>query len=82
MPDRSRKKPRRPADLNKLAESIVRVATEGERDPDTGKNPHAVALGRIGGQKGGPARAKSLSAKRRKEIARVAAKVRWGGKKA
>jgi hypothetical protein len=41
------------------------------------KNPAAVALGRLGGKKGGPARAKKLSAQRRKKIAREAARVRW-----
>jgi hypothetical protein len=46
-------------------------------NPNEGKNPHAVALGRMGGQKGGLARAQRLSAKKRKEIARKAAKVRW-----
>lgn len=46
---------------------------------DSGKDPAAVALGRRGGLKGGAARAKSLSAKRRKEIARKAAQKRWGG---
>lgn len=81
MPDRSRKKPKRPADLNRLAASIVQAATEGEPDPDAGKNPHAVALGRLGGRKGGPARAGKLSAKRRKEIAQSAAKARWGTKR-
>ena len=42
-----------------------------------GKNPAAVALGRLGGLKGGPARAKKLSSKKRKEIAKKAAKSRW-----
>jgi hypothetical protein len=42
------------------------------------KNAAAVALGRLGGQKGGPARAKKLSAKRRSEIAKAAAAARWG----
>lgn len=42
------------------------------------KNPAAVALGRLGGKKGGPARAAALSPKRRKEIARKAALKRWG----
>jgi len=42
------------------------------------KNPHAVALGRLGGKKGGRARAKKLSAERRKQIAQLAAKIRWG----
>lgn len=41
------------------------------------KNMHAVALGRLGGIKGGPARAKALSAQRRREIARHAIQARW-----
>ena len=41
------------------------------------KNPAAVALGRLGGLKGGKARAKKLSSKKRTEIARNAAKIRW-----
>jgi hypothetical protein len=41
-------------------------------------NPHAAALGRLGGLKGGPARARRLSAERRREIARRAARKRWG----
>lgn len=45
--------------------------------PDAGKNPHAVALGRIGGQKGGVARAAKLSPQRRKQIAKLAARKRW-----
>lgn len=44
------------------------------------KNPAAVALGKLGGPKGGPARAKALSAKRRSEIARKAALTRWKGR--
>jgi hypothetical protein len=46
-------------------------------DPDTGKNIAAVALGRLGGKKGGVARRDSLSPERRAEIARVAATARW-----
>ena len=76
MPERSRK-PKRPRDVSQLAHAVVTAATEGEPEPDTGKNPAAVALGRLGGQKGGPARAKKLSAKRRSEIARQAATARW-----
>lgn len=45
------------------------------------KNKHAVALGKLGGKVGGPARALSLSAKRRKEIATNAAKARWDKQK-
>lgn len=44
---------------------------------DSGKNPHAVALGKLGGQKGGKARAKKLSASARKRIAKKAARARW-----
>lgn len=66
-----------PADLNKKAKSIVDLAT-GEVEPDTsGKNPAAVALGRLGGLKGGKARAKALSSKKRSEIAKKAAAKRW-----
>jgi len=43
-------------------------------------NPHAAALGRLGGLKGGPARAAKLSAKRRREIAVRAIRKRWGYK--
>ena len=45
------------------------------------KNPHAVALGSLGGQKGGTARAESLSPERRSEIAKRAAEARWSYKK-
>lgn len=76
MPDRSRK--RRPADLNALAASIVGDATsERKTEPDDGKDPAAVALGRRGGLKGGKARAELLSARERSEIARKAAAARW-----
>ena len=79
MPERTRKRPR---DLNRLAASIVEAATEGEYAPEDfeGKNPAAVMLGRLGGKKGGKARAKKLSAERRSEIARQAAKARWSTK--
>ena len=46
------------------------------------KNPHAVALGKLGGKKGGKARAAALSPERRSEIARMAAKARWDKEKA
>lgn len=44
------------------------------------RNPNAAALGRLGGLKGGPARAAALSASRRKEIAREAARARWSAR--
>ena len=75
------KKAKRPADLNRLAASIVEAATsepDAETPPEgNGKNPHAVALGRLGGMKGGKARAKKLSPEQRREIAQKAAKARW-----
>jgi hypothetical protein len=71
-------KPKRPRDPNQLGKLIVDLSV-GEADdsknmPDeSGKDPAAVALGK----KGGKARKASLSAKRRVEIARKAAKARW-----
>ena len=63
-------RPRDPIQLGKL---MVDIATGQVPDAvDDGKNPNAVALGRLGGAKGGPARAKSLSPERRKEIAKAA----------
>jgi hypothetical protein len=69
------KKAKLPADTNKKAKSVVDLAT-GEGDTKSA----AQLLGRQGGLKGGKARAKSLSAKRRKEIAQKAAAARWGHK--
>jgi hypothetical protein len=45
-------------------------------EPDK-RNPHAVALGSMGGKKGGKARAKSLSPRKRSQIAKLAAQKRW-----
>jgi len=64
-------------DENTIAAQIVDLTT-GE--PPKEKNPAAVALGRLGGLKGGRARAKKLSPKKRKEIAKKAALARWGKK--
>jgi hypothetical protein len=78
MPDRSRK---RPHDLNSLAKSIVDEATSGEpgqKPEERVKNAAAVELGRMGGLKGGKARAAKLSAELRSDIARKAAAARWG----
>jgi hypothetical protein len=71
--------PKRPKDANQRAKLIVEIAT-GEReeiDPNRGKNGHAVELGRLGGLKGGKARAEKLTKKERVSIARNAAKKRW-----
>jgi hypothetical protein len=65
------KRSSKPNDVNRLAAAIVGEATA------TGKNPAAVALGRLGGLKGGPARAASLSATKRRKIAKKAAQSRW-----
>jgi len=66
--------------LNALAARIVGEATGEEKAPpqEPEKNPAAVELGRLGGLKGGPARAEKLSAEKRSEIARRAALKRWG----
>jgi len=84
MPNRSRN-PKRPRDVNQLAKAIVDQATsEAAPEPktdDDGKNPAAVALGRLGGLKGGKARAKKLSKSQREESARKAALARWKIKK-
>ena len=76
MPERSRK-PKRPKDVSQLAHAVVTAATEGEPELVDGKNPAAVALGRLGGEKGGRARAAKLSPERRQEIAAKAARTRW-----
>ena len=66
---------KRPADVIGNAVKVMRIAVGEEADdtPDDGKNKAAQALGKLGGA----ARAKSMSAKRRKEIAKKAATVRW-----
>lgn len=73
------KKPKRPKDTNQLAKFITDLATHQEQEPDIykGKNPAAVELGRLGGLKGGKARAKKLTAEKRSEIAKKAAVKRW-----
>lgn len=81
MPKRSSKRPR---DVNQLAKFVTDRAT-GESPPEQPvdqpqKNPAAVALGRLGGLKGGKARAASLSKTKRSDIARQAAKARWRSK--
>lgn len=74
--------PKRPRDANQLAKFIVDLTTgeAEEPNPDEGKDPAAVALGRKGGLKGGKARAAKMTAERRSEIAKKAAKARWGNK--
>jgi hypothetical protein len=83
MPDRSR-----PRDPNQLAHRVFleSIGEAPKYDPlakpvkpvDPNKNPHAVALGRLGGLKGGAARAAALTPRKRSQIAAKAAAKRWG----
>jgi hypothetical protein len=93
MPKRSSKPPDDPneaakavrdriADLTEDASEDADVTPEDQEEakPEK-KNPAAVALGRLGGKKGGPARAEKLSAEQRREIAKKAAQARWKDRK-
>lgn len=66
-------------DPNQVAFDVVRQATgEMPEEPPSQKNPAAVTLGRLGGLKGGKARAAGLTPEQRKAIAKKAAEKRWG----
>ena len=69
---------KRPADVIGTAVKVAKIATGEIKEDieDTGKSKAAQELGRLGGK----ARAKKMSAKRRKEIAKKAAQARWGKK--
>ena len=77
MQKRTRKR-----DVNEMAHEMVEMIASGDVPlmPD-GKNPFAVALGRRGGLKGGPARAAKMTPKERAEAAKRAAMARWAEKK-
>jgi hypothetical protein len=91
MPKRSSKLPTDPSQRARAIVDLATDEREAQPTPPPGalyrpppaaaaepeKNPAAVALGKLGGAKGGPARAKALSKKRRAEIAKAAAKARW-----
>ena len=88
MPDRSHTNRKRPRDLNQRAASTVASATGEEPEPEpesvevsepTPEERHAaaVALGRLGGKKGGKARAANMTPEERQESARKAAQARW-----
>jgi hypothetical protein len=91
MPERSKISKARPRDPNQLAYQIMLESTgqapkydplaETSKPVDPSKNPHAVALGRLGGLKGGAARAAALGPRKRSQIAAKAAKARWGKNK-
>lgn len=75
MPKRS-SKPQK--DTQQLARKVLdSVVPDAEKPAEPKKNPAAVALGRLGGLKGGKARAEKLTAKKRSEIAKKAAQARW-----
>lgn len=74
------KKSSKPRDVNSMAARIVAQSTDPDDqgdDPYEGKNPAAVELGRLGGQKGGAARAAKLTPAERSAIAKKAAAARW-----
>jgi len=73
-------KSKRPTDVNQRAVLIAKIATGEIEDPIKEKDPVKAAasmLGRLGGLKGGKARAESLTAKKRSDIAKKAAAARW-----
>lgn len=83
--ERKPRKKKREHDFSVTAHRVVQEAI-GQIEPESkqiepelveGKNPHAVALGKLGGLKGGKARASKLTVERRKEIAQKAAMARW-----
>ena len=78
------KRPAAKRDFMQVARGIVEQAIGEQMDgkplpdpPKDERNPHAVALGSMGGKKGGKARARKLTAARRTSIAKKAAKARW-----
>ncbi|HEY2407193.1 MAG TPA: hypothetical protein VGI10_14385 [Polyangiaceae bacterium] len=91
MPERSSKSKAKPTtaakkppalDFNQQAHRTMLIATgQLEAEPRPEKNPAAVALGKLGGAKGGPARAAALTPAKKKAIAKKAAAARWGTKK-
>jgi len=79
MPSRSSKDHDFATNARRVVEQAIGEQLDGSPlpDPNEGKNPAAVALGRLGGMKGGKARAEALSPAKRKAIAKKAAKARW-----
>jgi hypothetical protein len=80
VPNRSSKRGQGPKDFHQIAYEVFQKAIgeiPKEEPPDPNKDPKAVTLGRMGGLKGGKARAESLTPEKRKEIAKKAAEKRW-----
>lgn len=85
MPPRASKNKKQPQDPVLLAKSVMEdlIGEKWERPqlaavPARKKNPHAVAMSKLGASKGGIARAASMTPKQRSKIAKKAAKARWG----
>jgi hypothetical protein len=79
------KHPKRPRDLNQWAKRMIEIANGEVEDraptpEEDVRNPDAVKRGRMGGAKGGPARAAALTPAQRSEAARKAVQARWGRK--
>lgn len=79
MPNRSSNRGKGRPDPNEIAFNVVQQATgqAPKPEPPKAKNPAAVTLGRLGGLKGGKARADALTPAKRKAIAKKAAEARW-----
>jgi len=75
MAEKRRKRPRDPLSLAKMIGDIA-TGQASDTEPDK-RNPAAVEMGRLGGQKGGRARADRLTPEQRREIAQKAAQKRW-----
>jgi hypothetical protein len=77
MPTRASKTGKK-RDFTQIAKAIIdKVTGDAPPDPPDTRNPHAVALSKLGASKGGKARKKALSPKRRQEIAKQAIAARW-----
>lgn len=73
-----RKRSSKTPDVNELAHSMMEAIAKGKiPQTDDGKNPLAVALGRLGGLRGGPARAAKMTREQLSASARKAARARW-----
>lgn len=72
------KKQKMPRDVNQRAKATLDLITgDAKYQPAPEKDPRAAASGRLGGVKGGKARADALTPQRRSEIAKKAAQARW-----
>ena len=80
MPTRSSRDHDFMAVARRVVEQTIGEKLAGSPLEESTKNPHAVALGKLGGAKGGAARAAALSPRKRSDIAKKAAKARWGKK--